>query len=790
MTTGSFTLLFHQIIIVMKIYSLAFLLLFKFLSCNQASEFPQASQLPDSLQNQKRDKTGAANIVFKSTDGGQTWTLNSASDIPVTAVSFPTPAVGYMTTWNNVYKTTDSGQTWTKLGLTVGTTYPGNSRFEQAHFTSPDTGFVTSNYYMQVYNTTDGGQTWTSQNPAVYQYDYTAGISFVDKYTGFISLNATGNAMIMKTSNGGKDWNTVWGGQYSNDYFSKIFYIDESTGYGLRYDQVYKTTDSSKTWTPLPRVFDYNRLTDCWFTDKQTGFVINEENYIYVTHDAGATWQRENFDPTVSPGFASGNLHNIKFFNPQIGYLLGGNNFGPSNVGSVFKTVDSGRTWQLSLGYGGNQVEFTPDSNVLIAGFGGMLVKSPVGGWQIDSLGPEYRYPCSETLSASVGVAMGKVDSISFEVRSPDNTIQYINASPALVSNGRITCTAPGDTAWGAGTSYTMRLRFFYQGSYRYSEPVSFTAAGIVKPVITNNQGVLWSSISYGNQWYLDGAPIPNATDNGWTPRSAGIYTVKATQDVCTSAMSDTVMVAGSVNINGFTVIPDSACREKFSATVMSSLDEADSLVFLVKGPDGKTTTIPAVPGTVTGGPTIVSASGNTFASGQTWSASLRLRSREGYRYSDTVTFMLPALPQPKIKDSGSSLISSYTTGNQWYFNTAPVPGAVQPLITPNISGAYAVQATQGACVSPMSEPVKFVAGNLGVLSFPNPVKNQLTILNTQGRTLSVSIVNFNGKTIYSALITAYETIIPTAQLAPGQYVINIVDASTNEKRNIVFIKL
>ena len=55
------------------IYNLAFLFLFQFLSCDRASEFPQASQLPDSLRNQKRDKTGAANIVFKSTDGGQTW---------------------------------------------------------------------------------------------------------------------------------------------------------------------------------------------------------------------------------------------------------------------------------------------------------------------------------------------------------------------------------------------------------------------------------------------------------------------------------------------------------------------------------------------------------------------------------------------------------------------------------------------------------------------------------------------------------------------------------------------
>ena len=55
------------------IYNLAFLLLFQFLSCDQALEFPQSSPLPDSQQKQKRDKAGAANIVFKSTDGGQTW---------------------------------------------------------------------------------------------------------------------------------------------------------------------------------------------------------------------------------------------------------------------------------------------------------------------------------------------------------------------------------------------------------------------------------------------------------------------------------------------------------------------------------------------------------------------------------------------------------------------------------------------------------------------------------------------------------------------------------------------
>lgn len=58
----------------MKIsYRLAALLLVPFLSCNQASELPQESLIQDSLQNQKREQTGTANIVFRSTDGGKTW---------------------------------------------------------------------------------------------------------------------------------------------------------------------------------------------------------------------------------------------------------------------------------------------------------------------------------------------------------------------------------------------------------------------------------------------------------------------------------------------------------------------------------------------------------------------------------------------------------------------------------------------------------------------------------------------------------------------------------------------
>lgn len=53
---------------------LAFLLLFQCsFAFHNALELPQSFPAGDSVQIQKRDKAAVANIVFKSTDGGQTW---------------------------------------------------------------------------------------------------------------------------------------------------------------------------------------------------------------------------------------------------------------------------------------------------------------------------------------------------------------------------------------------------------------------------------------------------------------------------------------------------------------------------------------------------------------------------------------------------------------------------------------------------------------------------------------------------------------------------------------------
>jgi hypothetical protein len=142
------------------------------------------------------------------------------------------------------------------------------------------------------------------------------------------------------------------------------------------------------------------------------------------------------------------------------------------------------------------------------------------------------------------------------------------------------------------------------------------------------------------------------------------------------------------------------------------------------------------------------------------------------------------------ITDSAGRLSSSYPSGNQWYHDGIAIPGAGGSGFVPQQSGIYAVQSIQGACITSMSSPVKMVVGNLGVVAYPNPVSDHLTLLNTQTRTLLVDIVSLSGNTVYSAKIEAYSTTIATGALAPGQYVVYLADAVTKEKKSFAIVRL
>jgi photosystem II stability/assembly factor-like uncharacterized protein len=747
---------------------------------------------------------GMLGRILKTNDGGNTWKTYSPTYIPVTAAAFPTTSTGYMTTWNNVYKTSNGGQTWDSLNLTTGTDYASSSRFQQTWFLNADTGFVTSSYGAQLHRTTDGGQTWTTiipkgSSPLGIAYDNITGISFLSPDTGYVSMEMTTACcygLVAKTTDGGQTWNTIWSTTTQGEYFTNITWLDQATAYGLRYYQLYKSIDSGKTWTAIYTA-DYYQLTGIDFIDKNTAWLADENGGLSVTHDAGATW---SFIGSTAYLLASP-ITALRFFNAQVGYVAGGNQFGPTSYGDIYKTVDSGRTWQLSAPFSGTSIQFTPDSDVVITGFGGELIKSPIAGWNIDSLGVHPTASCGSVLTASVGVAMGEIDSISIQITRPDSTILPVPVTPSSVKNGRITCVTPDSSFFTPGLYYTAKLKFYYNGAWQYSSPINFTGPGIVAPVIKDSMGFLESS-SLNNIWYNNGVIVQGTNAQVWKPQFPGVYSAQATNYTCTSSMSDSVTIASSWQADTLLARLGDNCTEQFNTIVHANLGAVDSVSIQIKDSAGNTQIIPASPDIVTGAAVNCTAFFTTAISGVTYTARLRVLFHNSWQYGNTITFTGGSLPKPTIDNASNILTSSAANGNQWYRNTTVVPGAVQQQYTPTASGGYSVKVTLGTCSSPMSDSVSVTIGSspttgtstgnpahLGVIVYPNPIQDQLTITNSQNRSFILTIVNMNGTQLYSGTLKTGQATIPAGSFGPGQYILHAQDSNTGETTNVRFIK-
>ena len=63
---------------------------------------------------------------------------------------------------------------------------------------------------------------------------------------------------------------------------------------------------------------------------------------------------------------------------------------------------------------------------------------------------------------------------------------------------------------------------------------VEATIENYTKPVIRNQDGALVSSFESGNQWLLNGQPIPNATEKSIIPEESGTYGLEVSHNGCT----------------------------------------------------------------------------------------------------------------------------------------------------------------------------------------------------------------------------------------------------------------
>ncbi len=255
--------------------------------------------------------SGSKNTLLRTTDSGLTWTQASSGidEYSMSDVFFTDKDNGWAVADKKVFKSTDGGNTWTSQIVSDNVLFT-------IYFTDANTGYCAGQF--DRYKTTDGGNTWVAQSKAA---NYVRDIQFV---------NGVGYQLdyynFYKTTDG-DTWTNVYAFADNTQYTWHMHFVDNSNGYiagdyyggSDTYGFVDKTTDEGKSWTH--HTFAKKYAQGVRFLTKSYGYVAGgeySEAVIWKTTDGGESWSVD-LDET-----SSRYLTDITFISPTVGIAVGG----------------------------------------------------------------------------------------------------------------------------------------------------------------------------------------------------------------------------------------------------------------------------------------------------------------------------------------------------------------------------------------------------------------------------------------------------------------------------------
>jgi len=172
-------------------------------------------------------------VIFKSTNGGQTWTLVyrlPSNPSGIIGLKFKDENSGYAITSTGLHMTSNGGGHWAPK---AGFAYSFDGKVVCLSDSFNDTIYAAGNtlsadsYYFRYIRSIDDGNTWS----LIYQSEYTArirGAFFLNSQTAWVVGDA---GLILHTTNGGADWNKQISGTTETLY--GVSFINSDTGFAV-----------------------------------------------------------------------------------------------------------------------------------------------------------------------------------------------------------------------------------------------------------------------------------------------------------------------------------------------------------------------------------------------------------------------------------------------------------------------------------------------------------------------------------------------------------------------------
>ena len=302
----------------------------------ESAEFPL---LPGSLRTKSP--------IYKSIDGAANWSNDNygftASTVTSMVIHPTEPSTVYIGTQTGVFKTTNGGRTWTAINNGLGNNRNVTSMVINP--SAPATLYLTIGGFQSgngVYKSTDSGATWVLRNTGI-NHNELLSLAIVPSapntlYLG-VAFCCVPGSHIYKTTNGADNWELIPDAPPLVPASIVVDPLNHATIYvadAVTPGAVYKSTNSGSTWQKFDVVIN-SAVRWVAVSPHTAGLVFaNTDQGVFKSVDGGANWtQLPNrfgkiyFDPV----------------SPTTVYLLSTASF--SSPLGVFKSTDTGQTWTV-----------------------------------------------------------------------------------------------------------------------------------------------------------------------------------------------------------------------------------------------------------------------------------------------------------------------------------------------------------------------------------------------------------------------------------------------------------